>query len=260
MSGEAQSEKFGLGSATVMIGPVADLFNFRPDVHSIGLVKNFGLKADQQYQKLTQGVKNSQVYSVLTGNNVSAGMEVYEYTSQNLAYGLGLNGSTLAPTTVATTVLTEMALTGEATALTCPVVAADGFTVGDYVFVQIGSDDRVYVRKLTAVDTVTDILTFDKTLPEVIPVGASVKKVNVIFGGSKKDQPFMAAKIIGMLADGTEIAMLIPKIRVSGFALDFKTDNFGNMPFAFEVFDLVPADPFYNDFKDEGNMMIAQVS
>ena len=91
-AGSAKTESFNLGAATVMIGPKEDVLDLTPEKHSIGLVKNFSFTSNDQYIDLTQGVRNSVVYSVKTGTEVSASMEVYEYTSKNLAYALGLEG------------------------------------------------------------------------------------------------------------------------------------------------------------------------
>ena len=41
MAGEAKTDSFMLGAATVMIGAMADLYDLNPTDHSIGLVKNF---------------------------------------------------------------------------------------------------------------------------------------------------------------------------------------------------------------------------
>lgn len=59
MAGEAKSTSFVLGTATVMIGPRADVFELTPEEHSIGLVKNFTLSGDPSYLDLTHGVRNT---------------------------------------------------------------------------------------------------------------------------------------------------------------------------------------------------------
>ena len=77
MAGEAKTNAFMLGTATVMLGAQADLFDLNPTEHSIGLVKNFNLQVDQTYTELTQGVQNQIVFSVRTGNKVMNTMEAY---------------------------------------------------------------------------------------------------------------------------------------------------------------------------------------
>lgn len=243
MAGEAKTNAFMLGSATVMIGPQADLFTLAPSTHSIGLVKNFTITTEPTYTELTQGVKNSIVYSVMTGNPVRAQMEVYEYTGKNIAYALGLNGSGLNPITTSTTL--SAALTANATSIT--VTSPTGLTVGSYISIQEGSDDKIFFRKITAVTSNT--LTLSSPIPVAVANGAVVSKVNAIDIGSKDDQPFLAAKVVGQLADGTEVGILIPKVRVTkGFNLSFVTDNFGNMPFEFTCYDLAADDPNYAEF------------
>jgi len=250
MAGEAKTNAFMLGSATVMLGPQADLFTLAPSTHAIGLVKNFTISAEPSYTDLTQGVKNSIVYSVMTGNTVRAQMEVYEYTSKNIAYALGLNGSSLAA--IAATTTLSAAVIAAATSIT--VTSPTGLTAGSWISIQEGTDDKIFYRKIASVSTNT--LTLNAALPVAIANGAVVQKVNMIDVGSKEDQPFLAAKIVGSLADGTEVGILIPKLRITaGFTLGFMTDNFGNLPFEFTCYDLTADDPNYADFSGRQAML-----
>lgn len=252
MSGEARTEQFALGTATVMIGPADKLFDLNEQEHSIGLVKNFALTAQPGYTDLTQGVKNNVVYSVLTSNPVKATMEVYEHTAKNLAYSLALDGSAMAPQTATATVAADAA----AAADTLTVDAVADFAADDYVTVTNGAD--VFIRKVKTIDAAAKSVQVDVAFAKAILTGAVVKKVNMVAVGSKKDQPFMAAKIVGQLADGTTVAVLIPKIRVTnGFSLAFDTTKFGNLPYQFSVYDLVNTDTFYDQFKDVGQAMLA---
>ena len=242
MAGEAKTSAFMLGTATVMIGAQSELFSLAPDTHSIGLVKNFTMTAEPGYTDLTQGVKNQIVYSVMTSNTVRAQMEVYEYTSKNISYALGLNGGALAAVTTATTLSAAYA---SGTSVT--VTSATGLAVGDYIQIQEGTDDKTFFRKITAI--AANVLTLNASIPVAIANGSAVRKVNAVDIGSKTDQPFLSAKIVGSLADGTEIGILIPKIRITnGFTLGFVTDNYGNLPFEFTVYDLVSTDPNYSEF------------
>lgn len=245
MAGEAKSNAFMLGTATVMIGPQADLLDLNPEDHSIGLVKNFTIMMEPGYTELTQGVKNSIVFSVMTSNPVKANMEVYEYTAKNIAYATGLDGSALVAQSVATT--TSAAALANATSIV--VVSTTGLTVGSYIQIQEGNTDKVNFRKIASVDTATKTLTLSSPLKAPLASGAYVTKVNTIDIGSKEDQPFLAAKIIGTLANGDEVGILIPKLRVTnGFNMGFVTDNFGNMPFEFTLYDLIADDPNYAEF------------
>ncbi len=251
MAGEAKTNAFMLGSATVMLGPQADLFTLAPSTHSIGLVKNFTTSSEPQYTDLTQGVKNTIVYSVMTSNRIRAQMEVYEYTSKNIAYALGLNGASLAAISASTT--TSAAAAANATTIT--VVSATGLTVGTWISIQEGTDDKVFYRKITTVATNT--LTLNAALPVAMASGCVVQKVNPIDVGSTADQPFLSAKIVGQLADGTEIGLLLPKVRITaGFTLGFTTDNFGNLPLEFTCYDLTSDDPNYSEFLGKQGLLL----
>ena len=92
MAGEARSIDFLVGTATIMLGLPADLRDFRPETHSIGLVKNVKLMAEATYIELTQGIRNSVVHSVKTGEPVRASAEVYEFNASNWSYALGFSG------------------------------------------------------------------------------------------------------------------------------------------------------------------------
>jgi hypothetical protein len=263
MAGEAITQKFMLGTATVMIGAQADLFNLNPAEHSIGLVKNFSISGQPAYTELTQGVKNSVVYSVMTGNPVTATMEVYEHTSKTLTYSLGLDGSALSASTVSTTTNADTPANPAGNAV-IPVALVTGFAAGDWLQAQVpGQGDKLLVAQVKEIDdtaktiTVADAQSFSYALP----MGTVVKKVNVIGVGSKADQPFLSAKIVGNLADGMPVALLIPKIRITGgFTLAFKTDAFGNLPYKFQPYDLTATDPFYADFLPYGQALLAAAS
>lgn len=243
MAGEAKTSAFMLGTATVMLGPLEDVFDLTPEEHSIGLVKNFRVTQEQSFTDLSQGVKNTVVFSKMTGSNVRSSMEVYEYTARNMTYALGLEGSAVMAQTVATTVDTPAVISD--TSLT--VADETGFVVGDYIMIQIGNADQVLMRKVSAVSANT--IEFTQALPKAIPAGASVIKSNAVDLGSKDDQPFLAAKIVGTLADDTEVVIMLPKVRVtSGFSVGFTTEGFDNMPFELASYDQVAADPFFLEF------------
>lgn len=249
MAGTAKTNAFMLGSATVMMGKPEDLFDLNPADHSVGLVKNFSMQSEPSYSELTQGVKNTIVASVMTNNAVRCSMEVYEFTAANLAWGLGLDGTGKAAIDVASTVAAEV--TGDGTVNAIDVAAGDGtnFAADDFITIDINGDDNVLIRKVVSVNV--DTLTLDKAFATgvTIPAGATVRKVNHIGVGSKEEQPFLAAKVVGKIYDGSQMSILIPKLRiVRGFNLAFSTDDYGNLPFEFTIFDLANTDPFYTDF------------
>lgn len=249
MAGNAVTTKFMLGAATVMIGPMVDMYNFLPSTHSIGLVKNFSVTAVPTTIDLTQGIRNSLVYSVVTGGDPSATMEVYEYTGRNLSYALGLDGSSVAAQTTATTL--NGAIDGNPTPTsTVTVTSAAGLSVGDYIMISdtTQGDDYVYTRQITVI--ATNVLTVTPALAVDITNGSAVTKVNILRAGNPTNNLFLAAKVVGILADGTTQCMYFPKIKISkGFTMDFQVTAMGNLPFEFKTYDLLASDANSAQFK-----------
>lgn len=242
MNGNAKTDNFMLATATVMVGPQADLFNLNVDQHSLGLVKNFQVTSEPSYVELTQGVRNSIVYSVLNANAVRASMEVYEFTAANLGYALGLNGGSFTRGTVASTL--DVVASVADTSVTVAVGAGANFNVGDWIMIREGTTENVAVRKVTSVSG--DTISFAEPLAKSIPAGSDIRVMNAIDVGSKEKQPFLSAKVLGVLPNGDEVILLLPKLRISkGFTLSFSTNDFGNLPFEFTVYDLVANDPNY---------------
>lgn len=252
MLGEAKTSSFMLGTATVMIGAQSELFDLTPANHGVGLVKNFRITAEPSYTDLTQGVKNQVVYSVMTGNVVRASMEVFEYTGRNLGYALGLEGSSILPQTVSTTVGPLVA--AASTSLT--VADETGFAANDTIMIELGdADDQVLVRTVSAVST--GVITLNDAVHVAVPAGAVVRKSNVIGVGTKLDQPFLSAKVVGEIADGSKVVLLAPKIRITnGFSVGFTTENFDNLPYEFAFYDLVTTDPHYAQFRESQAQLI----
>lgn len=255
MAGEALTDSFMLGTATIMLGTQANLMNLTT-ADSIGLAKNVTPKSTPSFTDLTQGVKNTLVYSVMTGNDVTVDAEMYEYTSQNLAYALGLDGSGIEPLSDASTVATAIAApTSPALTVATLTLATGGgahFEPDDYIFIEPGQQDQVIVRQVLSI--ATDTLTLSSGMPIGIPAGSKVRKVNVVPVGSLEDQPYLACKIVGVLANGDPIAMLLPKVRItSGISLAFKTDKFDFIPLQLKVYDLVATDPLYTMFQQVGS-------
>lgn len=254
MAGEAKTNAFMLGTATVMLGAQADLFDLNPTEHSIGLVKNFNLQVDQTYTELTQGVQNQIVFSVRTGNKVMGTMEAYEYTGANLTYALGQEGYNAGDAvTLSATVMTTPTPTVNSFTLTAPA-AGLGIIPGSYIKIQTGSNDQIMIRKVLTTSG-SDVVV-DTDLPAAPAVGATVSEMNVIGLGSNScaESTFIAAKIVGTLADCSEVVLLLPKVKVTkGFALAFNSGDFQNLPLELTVYDLLPTDPHYAAFSEFGN-------
>lgn len=262
MAGEAKTTNFMLGTASVLIGPMASAWNLIPSTHAVGLVKNFTITAEPGYTELRQGVKNSLAHSIMTSNTVKAQMEVYEYTGANLSYSLGLDGSGVTAQTVSNNT-SALTTTSNSTVFTFATAGeANAFNVGDYVIIQNGSDDQAWVRTVSAKSIVGPYtITVSNALPNVaaFPIGTNVRKVSAIDIGSKTDQPFFSAQILGNLADGSEVRLILPKIRITnGFTLAFVTDNYGNLPLEFTVYDLVSSDALYNDFTNKQALLLTR--
>lgn len=263
MAGEARSIDFLVGTATIMLGLPADLRDFRPETHSIGLVKNVKLMAEATYIELTQGLRNSVVHSVKTGEPVRASAEVYEFNASNWSYALGFSGynvSIPALNAGSATITTVEALVPSGGILApADVTGYDDFTlstvtnfaVGDYVLIQVGYNDVVVPRRITTI--AGSVITVDAPIKNVaFPAGVTVNKCLVVPVGRKSEQPFLAAKIVGNMADGREIAIEIPKLRVTkGFDVTFQTSDYANMPFEFTVYDQIPADVQYARFQEQ---------
>lgn len=253
-SGTAQTDKFTLGAATVMVGPMANLFNFIPATHSLGLVKNFTVSAEATYVELRQGVQNTLVYSVLNGNNVRASCEVYEYSAKNLNYALGLDGSTVTDFVTETT--TTAALDGDpAPTATVPVASVTGLAALDYIMIQeTATSDKAIVRQIASIAALN--LTVTPTVGIDMATAAIVKKMNMIRVGILSEQPFLAVKIVGELANGEECILLVPKMRISrGFTMGFSVNDFGNLPFEFMVHDMLSTDPNATFFTGQRAML-----
>ena len=181
-AGSAKTEAFNVGAATVMIGPKDQVLDFTPEKNSIGLVKNFTFSANDTYLDLTQGVRNTVVYSVKTGSEITASMEVYEYTSKNLAYALGLEGFEMAE---GADMALSSAIAGDGATSSIVVEApagatADDIVVGDHVTIQgnkSNNEDLVFVGKVASVNYTA------ATSPEVAAngsIGDLIKAINAI--------------------------------------------------------------------------------
>lgn len=248
MYGLANTNRFMLGAATLLLGPQADLFNLTRAEHSVGMIKNFALTSEPAFTDLTQGVRNTVVFSVMTGNAVRGSAELYEFTAKNLAYTAQMNGAAfVADTNIETT--TDAAIDGTTTPVTTVTVAAGaGFAVDDWILIQSSANpDDAVPRKITAISSNT--LTVAPAIERSIPSGAVVRRMNFVEVGGKEETPFYAALIHGVLADGSEITVALPKVRVTnGLNLSFQTNDYGNMPIELGVYDLVATDPHYAIF------------
>lgn len=263
MAGEALTGKFMLGTATLMIGAQEDLFNLGV-AQSLGLMKNVALSTTPGFTELTQGVKNNLVASIQTSNDMTVDAEMYEYTAKNLTYAVSLDGSAVVPAATTTTLATALTTSGNPASTGTAVVltSATGFAVGDYIFMHVNGSDQIFARQITAL-TGTNA-TINAGLPVGMAQGAKISKVNMVPLGSTKDNPYLSAKIVGQLADGSWVTILLPKVRVtSGISMGFRTENFDNIPLQLKVYDVTNDDPnsaYFTDasgFKSKSHIYIA---
>lgn len=266
------TNQFNIGVSTVMIGPMKDVKNLTPEEHSIGLIKNFSLTSEVNEVTLTQGLRNTQVDSQVTGVTTRLSMEVYEYTAKNLAYAAQLSGENF---TLAGNYALKTAITGGDSATSVvlknvPSASQSDLAAGDTIALQVTGEkdyDKVYLATVASASWESDsqeddsIGTLTITLTSAIPSGWNfavddrVFFVNMIPVGSDEPQPYYGVKIVGILPNGNEpVTIICPKAKVSaGFNIGFTTDNYGNMPFEFTPYDLTKQDyvdnPELNDFK-----------
>jgi len=249
MFGLAMSNRFMLGAATLLIGPQADLFNLTRALHSVGLVKNFAVTAEPTYTDLSQGVKNTVVFSVMTGHTARASAELYEFSPKNLAYVAQLNGAALvAATNIETTLSAGVTASSGSPATTFTATSGTGFAVNDWVLIQDPTtpDDSV-IRKISAI--ATNVITTNPNIQRNLATGSVVRRMNFIEVGSKVEQPFFSAIAHGTLANGDEISVALPKVRITnGLNLSFATNDYGNMPIELGIYDLIPTDPHFAQF------------
>lgn len=275
MAGEARTNSFTLGSATVMIGMQSQLWDLTSAAFSIGLVKNFTISSTPTFLDLAQGAKGEIVYSALTSNALKASCEVFEYTSRNLAYGLGLDGSALVssvPFPLAADVIGGSGPTVTATFNFLYDLTAT-FPSNSWVVIQDGVSDRVHYAQLTANTTVTGTGPYLHTLTFAnqglkagnnfyVANGAYFSLANRINIGSPEDQKYYSCKVVAIMPEGDKpIGILLPKIRIiRGFNASFATDHYGNMPFEMQPLSLIPTDVNYTTFQGKGSGMLFSVT
>lgn len=254
MAGEARTDLFLLATATVMVGPRANVLELTPSEHSLGLVHNFRVSTEPEFVELGQGVKNDIVSSVTVNEAVRVSMEAYEYTSKNLAYAMGLDGSQL--TLGGAPIAVDSAPSGNTIAVTGNV--ANTFVANSFLFLQEGTGgDLVHIGKVegTPVEA-NSVTTITLANGFTIPAGmtftgeAKVGLVNQVKPSTATFQPLFGAKVVGHFPnDGRPITLIFPKMKiVRGFDIGFGRENFSNMPFEWAPYTQVPGDPTYDKF------------
>lgn len=249
MAGEARSDLFLLSTATVMIGPAANIQDLQPETHSIGLVQNFRVTAEPEYADLGQGVKNDVVQSVTINENITVSMEAYEFTGRNLQYAAGLDGGELK--TVGNVYTTSGAPSGNSVDLSGSPSAGD-FPDDSWVTIQDGTTDKVHVGQVSSFATNTITLTSSTEIPGGVTFSANsrVARVTKVAPNRSVFQPYFAAKVVGHLPkDARPVVLYFPKIKVTrGFDIGMSREQHSNLPFEFRPHSQIPGDPTYADW------------
>lgn len=257
MPGAARTKSFMLSTATVMVGPQADLMKLNPAEHSLGLVKNFQMSADPTFVELTQGIKNTVVMSVKNGEGIKCSFEAYEYTLRNLAYGAGYDASGTAFDPNDTIWVTDTDIVTNNT-ITIPSDVTATLAVGDYIFLQKGVDDIVHIAKVLSrvfsagKTTIVFATGYETKAGASFPTGSRVGKVKRIDLGTTQAQVELAAKIVGLMPkDNAPFTILLPRMKITkGLSAAFQSDNFGNLPWELTPYNGVAGDPLYSEFGD----------
>lgn len=252
MAAAAKTNQFMIGDATMMVGPMAEVFNLMPDKHGLGLTKNLAIRIETGSVDLTQGISQTPIFSIQNQFNPMASCEVYEYTARNLAYGLGLDasGSSFDAITTPGPFLLTSAAAAASNSVVLATGAGTGWQVGDWAVIQ-QAEDYVFAAKVTTV--ATDTLTLDKPIPTGVTFGVATTRVFraralSAIGGQNNFVSVKAAVI--MPKDKRPVPILFPKVRITrGFDLSIGSSNFSNLPFEFQPYPLTPEDTLYSSFE-----------
>lgn len=252
MPADTRTNAYLLGNATLMIAPFGGTspYLLTPADHSIGMVKNVSLSEESDSIELRHGIQQHLIDSRKSNVRSTISAEVYEFSAQNMYYGLSMN-KTAVPTrrgklktaiagaTATISIETNPLPGAPATGITLP---AD-IPIGSTLLLQRknGEEDYVYPVKVTA--TTTEV-TGTFTVTVAIPVGVSfaagdnVWVVNEISGGGFDEQDYFSLKIAGVLSNNSRpVAIIVPKVRIRrGFNLSFDEASYGNMPFEFDPY------------------------
>jgi hypothetical protein len=257
MAGLAKTNAFQFTMASVLIGPMASQLTLNTAAHSIGLVKGLKINSTTGFVDLGQGVQNQIIESMVNKFDVTCSCEVYEYTSRNLAYGLGLDGT--APTSYVPVVTDYPLAAAVAAAATSATVASDvhaQFLAGQFGYLQESSDDVCHVFKTNAASVYSSPNTTISFTGYPVPTGMAFDTANGVIGAFNKidtnpvlANQYFAMRVVGVTSDASQRPVIVhfPKVKITkGFAMAFENSNFANLPFEFQPMVPVPNDPGYN--------------
>jgi len=258
MAGEAHSLQFLLGSATVMVGAVDDLWQLRPETHSLGLVKNFQFSADPTYVDLSYRTGGAPIFSVRTALACKISMDVFEHTARNLQLALGNLPINVEPISKSYQLYEGADGLSYATFMSDTDDHADFF--GQWILIQGSQPDVVHVAEVeTAYVIGTGPFEITVSFPgqpiqpgNDFPAGSMITCVNVLNVGTPSCPAYLSAKVIGQSSGTAEpIGVIFPKVRIDrGFDIKFDATKYSSLPFSIKPFPLVASDINYTEFAD----------
>lgn len=253
MAGEAKVNKFFFTTADIMVGPMSAVKTLNPVDHGLGLVKNVSISADPKFVELTQGVTNDVVAQQNNGVDIKTTAEIYEYTSSNILYALGLDGTPANSVDNDTMTPLAAAVSGGATTLTVAGNVTANYPAGAWAFIQEGNDTDVHIFKVvsSAFSTDTTITFTGWATPASLTFSTAAGRIGLL---KKIDfdpnavQNYYAIKVAGTSqALKKPLTLVFPKVRiVKGFNLKFAADGFGSMPFEWAPLTPLPTDAGYS--------------
>lgn len=256
--GTAKSNAFVLQNATIMLGELGQGEDLVPEEHSIGLFKEAATNIERNFTDLAQGVRNSIVHSELTSEKISLTGKGYEFSSKQIAYALGYDGS-LVQTTLKTGTVSAAA-TLNATELTVSSTQ-NSWGVGDYAIISpAGDEDAGLIAMVTAVAVTgaagafSVVLTLDRPMKMPIPVGSKVQTSNLHYaGGDTYENVFKSLKSTSRDVHGRPMCFVMPKVKVtSSFMMAFTSSDYASIPFTFQSYAMTPDEPGYAQYKARG--------
>ena len=257
MPGLAKTSNFQFTTASVLIGPQTSQLVLNSAAHSIGLVKNLNVTTDTGFVNLGQGVQNQIVASMVNKFDVKVSCEVYEYTTRNLAYGLGLDGTqstTFLP--VATDYPLAAAVVAGATSATVASDVHTTFGAGQWGYLQEGTDDVCHIFKTNAASVYSSPNTAISFTGYPVPTGMNFDTAAGVIGAFNRvdanpmlANQYFSVRIIGVTSDSSQrpVGLHFPKCKITkGFAMAFESNNFANLPFEFMPLVPTASDPGYS--------------
>jgi len=256
MPGLAKTQSFQFSTASVLIDKMANQLVLNSAANSLGLTKNLQFAVETGFADLTQGIMNQTVASLVNKFSIKASVEIFEMSSRNLAYGLGLDGTNITNfVPFAADTGLSAAVAAAATSVTVPGDVHLQFPAGGWGYLQQGRDDAVHIFQCSAAAVFASGITTITFTGFPVPAGMSFDTIigncgaiNKIDANPTLANQYFAVRLVGITAmDQRPIIIHMPKCKVTkGFAMAFDDKNFANLPFEFEPMVPISTDPGYS--------------